>query len=97
MFGVGGNVNSDDLALHTTVQPPRQWSFLSLCCQTGYAEFAKRFSAAPCCREIIAPFHSVHGAVASQFAQSFFAYHSRASWNSWCDQRSALAETKPDE
>jgi hypothetical protein len=74
-FGVGGNVRSNDLAQHMAVEPVRQWSFLSLCCQTGYAEFAKRFSAEPCCREIIAPFNSVHGAVASQFAQSFFAFH----------------------
>lgn len=74
-FGVEGRVSSSDLALHMAVQPVRQWSFLSLCCQTGYAEFAKRFSAEPLCREIVAPFNSVHGAIASQFAQSFFAFH----------------------
>ncbi len=76
IFGVDGKVPSAELARRMVVQPNnRKWSFLSLCCQTGYAAFAKQFSCETVCREIVAPFHSVHGAIASQFAQSFFAYH----------------------
>jgi hypothetical protein len=52
----------------------RSWSFLSLCCQTGRAPFAKPFSTHRICHEFIAPFQSVHGAIASQFGQSYFAY-----------------------
>lgn len=74
-FGVGGEITAEELGTHLVVQPLREWSFLSLCCQTGYAGFAKAFSNISVCRELIAPFHSVHGAIASQFAQTFFAYH----------------------
>ncbi|HLC42690.1 MAG TPA: hypothetical protein VJO34_13840 [Methylomirabilota bacterium] len=74
-FGVDGSVTADTLAPHLTVDPARKWSFLSLCCQTGYAGFSKALSRTAVCREIIAPFHSVHGAIASQFAQSYFGYH----------------------
>lgn len=52
---------------------PKQ--FMSLCCKTGYADFGKDFSKSPVCESLIAPFHSVHGSIASQFCQTFFAYH----------------------
>jgi len=74
-FGVDGAVLAEALAQHLVVNPARSWSFLSLCCQTGYAEFSRTFSRSGVCREIIAPFHSVHGAIASQFAQSYFGFH----------------------
>ena len=48
---------------------------ISLCCQTGYKIIGQEFSKIPICSHFIAPFHSVHGAVASQFAQTFLAYH----------------------
>lgn len=55
----------------------RKWGapkkhFLFLCCKTGQANFAKVFSRTAICEDIVAPFHSVHGAVASQFAQTYF-------------------------
>lgn len=49
--------------------------FMSLACQTGYQAFAGEFSRLTCCSYALAPFHSVHGAVASQFYQTFLAYH----------------------
>jgi hypothetical protein len=49
--------------------------FMSLCCNTGRADFAKVFSQSPCCGALVAPFGALHGAVASQFLQTFFGYH----------------------
>ena len=53
--------------------PPKV--FISLACLTGRAKFAKAFSQTTLCKELLAPFHSVHGASASQYAQSFLAHH----------------------
>lgn len=50
-------------------------NLVSLCCETGYAAFSKPLSQQKAFRCVIAPFHSVHGAVASQFCQTFFSYH----------------------
>src|SRR5262249_54774627 len=51
-------------------------NFVSLCCKTGYAAFAQTFSGrSDVCNLITAPFHSVHGAIASQYCQTLFAYH----------------------
>lgn len=49
--------------------------FISLCCKTGYQGFGGVFSKKSICGQFIAPFQSVHGAIASQFAQTFLAYH----------------------
>jgi hypothetical protein len=49
-------------------------TFVSLACQTGQAGFGKQFSEAACCSSFLAPYHSVHGAVASQFCQTLLAY-----------------------
>lgn len=49
--------------------------FVSLCCRTAYAAFSKPFSEHAWCLALVAPFQSVHGAVASQFCQSYFAFH----------------------
>jgi len=49
--------------------------FLSLACLTGRASFAREFSKSPVCREFFGPFQSVHGAVASQYAQNVLAFH----------------------
>ena len=48
---------------------------VSLSCLTGHAGFGKNFSSAPVCGDYIAPFHSVHSAAASLYAQCFFANH----------------------
>jgi hypothetical protein len=47
-------------------------TFISLACKTGHATFAKKFSTTPCCERIVAPFQSVHGAVALQYTQTYF-------------------------
>lgn len=49
--------------------------FLSLCCHTGKAAFAKTFSRSASCSALMAPLGPLHGASASQFAQTYFAYH----------------------
>ena len=50
---------------------PLAKEFISLGCQTGYASFGKVFSKAMCVSHLLAPFHSVHGCVASLFTQTF--------------------------
>lgn len=50
-------------------------TFVSLSCLTGRQPFAKPFSRTAVCADYLAPFHSVHSAAASLFAQSFFANH----------------------
>lgn len=73
-FAVGGNKSADDFG--NTLKPTSsKVTFLSLACQSGRQVFAKPFSNLPFCGAFIAPFHSVQGAVASQFCQSFFANH----------------------
>jgi len=68
-------LTTDDLASclnHTcTVAKP----FISLCCHTGKAEFAKPFSEQAICQSFIAPFRDCHGAAASQFCQTLLARH----------------------
>lgn len=49
-------------------------TFVSLACETGRKAFGKPFSQATCCSSFLAPYHSVHGAVASQFCQTLLAY-----------------------
>lgn len=49
--------------------------FISLCCQTGYKTAGGKLSEMALCSHWLAPFHSVHGAVASQFVQTFMAFH----------------------
>ncbi|MDO4693010.1 MAG: hypothetical protein Q4A62_00055 [Eikenella sp.] len=49
--------------------------FLSLCCKTAYKKVAKPFSQSKICEYFIAPLRSVHGAVASQYVQTFLAYN----------------------
>lgn len=44
---------------------PNSKEFISLGCQTGYQRFGKAFSVAPFVSHFVAPFHSVHGCVAS--------------------------------
>jgi len=49
--------------------------FLSLCCETGKAQFARAFSQVQSRGCLIAPYNATHGAVASQAAQTFLAHH----------------------
>lgn len=50
----------------------RPKEFLSLACQTGRMAFARPLSLSPSCSSFLGPFQSVHGALASQYCQSFF-------------------------
>jgi hypothetical protein len=76
-FAVGDWIDAemfgDALTAPDPVPVPK--TFISLCCSTGYAAFGQRFSNYDVCDSLIAPFHSIHGAIASQFCQTFFAYH----------------------
>ncbi len=49
--------------------------FISLCCKTGYRQFAGKLSTLPYCESFIAPLHDINGAIASQFCQSFLNHH----------------------
>jgi hypothetical protein len=49
-------------------------TFISLSCETGKATFANPFSRFAVCGHFIAPYHSVHGAVASQFFETFMCW-----------------------
>lgn len=60
------------LGLESLAPETRPKTFVSLACLTGRAEFAKNFSQNQICRDLIAPFQSVHGAAASQFCQRLF-------------------------
>ena len=72
IFGVDGLVGHDQFAAAFENTGPV--NLISLCCKTGYAAFAQPLSKLPVFDCVIAPFHSVHGAVASQFCQTFSAY-----------------------
>jgi hypothetical protein len=74
-FGVDGMIGPEELAEVFEEAGSSASSFVSLCCKNGYAKFAKKFSKSDACDSIIAPFHTVHGAAASQFCQTFFSYH----------------------
>lgn len=50
---------------------PTPKEFVSLGCRTGTAAFGKAFSDARCVSHFIAPFHSVHGCIASLFTQTY--------------------------
>ncbi len=49
--------------------------FLSLCCETGAASFARPFSESGVCLALIAPLRALHGAIASNLCQSYFTHH----------------------
>ncbi|MEV0436587.1 hypothetical protein [Nocardia sp. NPDC050413] len=49
--------------------------FISLSCHTGKTAFAREFSRTRVCRELVAPLRSVHGAGASQYAQTLLTHH----------------------
>ena len=74
-FGVDGWVSAENLAQAFNSTHSEGRVFVSLCCVTGRKGFAAQFSAATLCSCLIAPFQSVHGAIASQFCQTFLAHH----------------------
>ncbi len=75
VFAIDGSVSAENLA--AVLDAPQGVApkvLMSLACRTGQAGFAKRLSCATSCRAFVAPFHSVHGAIASQFSQTLLAY-----------------------
>ena len=72
LFAVDEWVSGADLASALRVWGAPKKHFLSLCCKSGQAAFAKPFSNAAICEDLVAPFHSVHGAVGAQFAPPTF-------------------------
>lgn len=73
VFGVGGSLTATQLGdLLAGAQPKH---FVSLACKSGLRDFAATFSTLDVCASLIAPFQSVHGAIASQFLQCFFSFH----------------------
>jgi hypothetical protein len=74
-FGANNWQNAAQLGAIFGQPNPNPKTFVSLCCETGYADFGRPFSELSCCESLIAPFHTVHGAVASQFCQTLFAHH----------------------
>jgi hypothetical protein len=70
LFG-NQNIDPSRLAAIFGAPNPTPKEFISLGCQTGMAPFGKAFSVSPCVSHFIAPFHSVHGCVASLFTQTY--------------------------
>lgn len=75
IFSCERREGSEDLSQSLEQKYGSQRVFISLCCHTGEAKFGKSFSKNGCCQALIAPFGPLHGAVASQFLQTFFGYH----------------------
>jgi hypothetical protein len=50
-------------------------TFISLCCATGRADFARAFSRSGVCAELIAPYGEAHGAIAATFTHAYFTHH----------------------
>lgn len=74
---LGGRWSAGELtALFDSSAPEAEAKvFLSLACETGKAGFSKEFSAWKGCSTLIAPYQSIHGAAAAQFAVALFARH----------------------
>jgi hypothetical protein len=74
-FSVDEWVKPDVLDSNLKVRGAPKKVFISLCCQTGYKAAGGKLSEMAITSHFLAPFHSVHGAVASQFVQTFLAFH----------------------
>jgi hypothetical protein len=74
-FGHEDWVSASNLATELAVDEVTPKVIISLCCKNGYAGFAQALSRTPVCQAAVGPFDAVHGAVASQFCQTFLAYH----------------------
>lgn len=74
-FAVNGWVGAQSLVDAIRVHGATKKTYISLCCQTGYKSFGSVVSKSATCRNFLGPFHSVEGAIASQFCQTFLATH----------------------
>ncbi|MCA8094504.1 hypothetical protein LGM65_27120 [Burkholderia anthina] len=74
-FAVDGDAKVADFASLLKKRGAKPKLFISLACKTGYKSFGGVFSNETICKDFIAPFQSVHSAIASQFCQTFLASH----------------------
>lgn len=74
-FGYGGPRTPQDFHRRVFSENVGKKTFISLCCETGKDSFSSYFSKIPACGHLISPFHSIHGAVASQFFQTYMCWH----------------------
>jgi hypothetical protein len=74
-FGVDGWVDAQTLGDALRVRGAPRKVYISLCCKTGYKSFGSALSRTTICSRFVGPFHSVEGAVASQFCQTFLTAH----------------------
>lgn len=74
-FAVDGWKTSQELSGMLRIHGAPKKTYISLCCKTGYKAYGGSMSKAAICKQFIGPFHSVEGAVASQFCQTFLTDH----------------------
>ena len=74
-FANGGLVNVNEFMDVFNLPDATSKSFISLCCETGYKSFGGIASEVAVCERFIAPFQNLHGAIASQFVQTYLTYH----------------------
>lgn len=74
-FAYGGTRTPADLQRRVFSTNSNKKTIISLCCEIGKTSFARDFSNIPACGYLLAPFHSIHGAVASQFFQTYMCWH----------------------
>lgn len=73
-FANGGVATTEEFISAFEAEKCSPKTFISSCCQTEYKSFGGVVSGRQICERFIGPFHSVHGATASQFIQTFLAY-----------------------
>lgn len=73
-FGYGGARTPEHFGMRVFSIATKKKTIISLCCETGKAAFSKKFSELSSCGHLIAPFHSIHGAIASQFFQTYMCW-----------------------
>lgn len=74
LFGVGGLATAATFG-HACNGGGGPKTLISLACKTGRKDFSKELSQRAQFSRVIAPFHSVHAAIASQFVQTYLASH----------------------
>ena len=74
-FAVDGTVSAADIGEIFYIPNSVASTFISLCCKTGLASFAKPFAASSKCNVFIAPYHTVHGVIACQFLTAYLGHH----------------------
>ena len=74
IFGMDVQINSYIIRdIISNSESPK--SIISLCCKTGQSGFAGVVSQSDKVESLIAPFHSIHGVIASQFIQTYLTNH----------------------